>query len=154
MTNEKETNQNTRQTPPNKNTITRGQWDEQGYPMVWSITDKESNTKFEEETIDINEGWIQAFDQVLLDMSAPQGAPDGTHCVYEAHHKGYAYGAEIKDGDFVPGPTVNAVFSAACQSYDTTPEDVLEGQDGIDDVYIERFEWDHTLQALRVTLGS
>ena len=154
MTNKNEINQNTQQITPGRNTITRAQWEEQGYPMVWSIAGNKPNTKFEEETVDINEGWIQAYDQVLLNMSAPPGAPDGTHCVYESNYKGYAYGAEIKDGQFIPKPTADAVFSAACQSYDTTPQDVLEGRDGIDHVYIERFEWDDTLQALRVMLGS
>ena len=153
MTNQGQSNPNREETTPG-NAITRGQWHDQDYPMVWSIFDKASNAEFEKRITNSNANWTQEYNKVLLDMSAPHGTPDGTHCVYESHHHGYAYGVQIKNGLFVPKPTVDAVFTAACHSYDTTRQEVLEGRDGIDHIYIERFEWDITLQALKVTLGS
>ena len=133
--------------------LTIGQWEEASYPMIWSIYDEESYAK-SEILIESNSNlFIIAYKNILLDLSAPDDIPDGVHNVY--YYEGdLVSGVTVKDREFVPGPTVDAVLETVCSLYRITGKDVKEGREGLDHVYIEGFEWDKERQAIQVHLGS
>ena len=135
--------------------MTIGEWWNLGFKMVWSINDEDSWREFDK--IDTytctEEQWKEAYDNILLDFTAPEELPDGTYTVM--HHGYYwakGFGALVQNRQFIPVPTEAAILEAVCQSYGISVNDLKRGRAGIDHVYIEGFRWDG--ETLEVVTGS
>ena len=78
-------------------------------PLTWCIITEESRSKWHQGEI--------GFDDVVLDLNAPEGVPDG---VYDYVDTTYAYcgvvkrvkGITVKDGKFEVRPTIMAIWKA------------------------------------------
>ena len=118
-------------------------WEDAGYRMVWCIYDPESERKFKEKWTEHTE----EYDKILLDMSSPAGTPDGTHVVRQSGfcngeiRTERVMGVEVSGGRFVPGPTDQAIFEAACRSYGLNPLEVQEERQSLNHVFIEEINW-------------
>lgn len=137
--------------------ITIGEWRERVRYMEWSSYDRESNERFEKEFENAEGGtWREAYDNILLDMRAPEDAPDGLHPLLctQGDEEGRTAGVLIKDGHFHAENIANACLEAVCHSYGITADDVRTGREQIDHVYIERFRWDPERRILQLTVGS
>ena len=98
---------------------------------------------------------------IELDMSAPEGLPDGEYTIYDEYnspysgeHYGEGRGAVIKDGQFEPVSTDAACYAAVCYYYGATEDEVRDRTFQIDHVYIEGFCWDPEKQMIKLTVGS
>ena len=135
--------------------MNRAEWRDLKLPMIWSIYDKESEDKVEA-LMDIKGFSHVLYERIELDLSAPEGIADGVYEVY--HYKSPSfYGVTIKDGLFVPVPTVYAVLKTEYwdyRNYNFTLTDVWQGRERVHHVFIEGFKWDEERQALQVHLGS
>lgn len=137
--------------------MTRGEWDELNVDMIWSITKREDEEHWDEVAAPGEIGWKEAFNSVPLDFTAPRGMSNGTHWVWHdigPNSGDNAYGVEIKDGQFIPLSTARACLEAVARSYGITRQDIEEGREGIDHVYIEGFTWEAETGRLLVITGS
>ena len=76
--------------------------------------------------------------QVLLDMSAPQGCPDATFpIIHRDVAQGRAEGAIVVDGQFIPENIPRTAAEAICNSYGETVDDLSPN----DRVFIKKFLW-------------
>ena len=99
---------------------------------------------------------------IELDMSAPEGLPDGEYTVYEEYtsrvdgyrHYGEGTGAIVKDGQFEPVSTDAACYAAVCYYYGAAEDEVRDRTFQLDHVYIERLTWDAEKQMLKLSVGS
>ena len=133
--------------------MTNGEWREAGFKMSWSIYDHESWETFIAMADDLEEDEAKAaHNNILLDLSAPKGMPDGIHTV--RHIFGHAHGVEVRNGQFVPAPTDDAMYAAVCRSYGLDQDSIQKGIAPIDHVYIEIVEWDEEDKELLVFIGS
>ena len=137
-------------------TVTRGQWHEMGFNMVWSIMDSAEQKRVNMIPYDPKkeEEFWKEWESVPCNLSAPEGLADGGYKVAVSYPKNSpAVGVvEILDGKFVPVPTDRAVFKAVCASYGISVEEGLKK--GIHHVFIESFKWDEERNILIVGLGS
>ena len=151
------------------------------YMMDWSIYKQESYDAYEEaecaflnalrreglsheETERILRGRNRlpgGYWDIELDMSAPEGLPDGEYTIYDeftsefsGYHYGEGHGAIVKDGQFEPASTDNACYAAVCQYYGADPMEIVERTFPIDHIYIEGFSWDAEKQMIRLIVGS
>ena len=92
----------------------------------------------------------------MLDITAPQGAPDGVHRIHCAgvNQSGLENGAVIKDGAFVIKPTVQAAFKAACQADGIDAEEAAANGWEPEHPFIEDWTWNPAQQWLEMGAGS
>ena len=144
--------------PATSTPMTIGQWKSQQFIMHWSIYDRNSINGFQarEASYTDEATWRQAFGETLLDFTAPEGTPDGSHTVYHqrSHKTGESHGVIVVDRQFVPHPTQNAVMEAVAKSDGVDPDHLRQGKAVINNIFIEGFEWHPETQRLEVFTGS
>ncbi len=144
----------------NTSSMTIGNWDDKNYRMSWSIYDQKSYAEFEAKPYTTRQQSRADYMQILLDLRAPEGTPDGIHKVQ--HRSGWtgmptpgvSVGVIVRDGRFLPDPTEATVYEAVCKSYAIPEAAILARQDVINHVFIESFEWDPEWGGLLVHTGS
>ena len=150
--------------------MTRGEWDDGPFYMHWSIPNEEdaaAENALEDDLCprdrageiskaELSRRLREVYFNVRLDLSAPEGCPDGVHVVRHgrADSFGEGKGAKVVAGQFDPRSTDDAVLDAVCRSYGCLAGDVRKGTDGTDHVFIEGWRWDGEQQVLWVSTGS
>ena len=140
--------------------MTIGEWNSKPFNMVWSIYNEESYNEYDDKPYGSSpEKDVEDYESILLDLTAPEGVPDGMYPVYHCaglnkHDEGKSVGVMVCNGQFVPEPTQASVFEAVCQSYGVTADDVRTGKEFINHVFIEGLDWDDERRAFKVTTGS
>ena len=133
-----------------------GEWGSGDRKMVWTIYapgwEKAYHDALPADATDEED--MREFNKVELDLTAPEGTPDGTLTVVHASGKGVAEGVEVKDGQFVPDPTSAAAYAAVCRSYGVDEAKIASDEIVIDHVFIERWEWNEDEQVLVLVTGS
>ena len=180
----------TTKTPPQ---MTMGEYESLELPLIWFRDDEESwqqyldqadprmrafcNGEYQEDPTDFLGDPAQL--QVLLDLQAPEGVPDGYHTVIHkatiavrrknARHvnslgRSTTRRALVKDGHFVVVPTVMAAFQAFCRSQRISPRRVGHRENFltydltyrgrvITEAVISGFTWLPGRKALEVHIG-
>lgn len=147
-------NRHSNETAGPKRPITRGEWNEGNYGVNWSInlkitTDGNRNEGSDPEPME--------FRDEPLDLSAPEGLPDGQYEAMVSHgikRRGHAAGVEIRDGMFVPGPTARAILKAACRCRDAPELSALAGNHVIDHIFVEGHRYHADLETIEFFMGS
>lgn len=111
---------------------------DKGGLLTWAIYDKESRE---------SDGWAP-------DLTAPEGLEDG---VYEVEHftGDRLFGIEIKDGKFLPIPTMKTIYLLELQHLNrkiAKPSERYSYGDLIDHVFLERLTWNG--KCFEIFLGS
>ena len=145
--------------------VTIAQWAEIGTKMIWSIYDRESSNEFDSKKFTSDLGWQTAYGQIELDLSAPEGVPDGIYSVLHTNYRhavgycvGTSYGLRIENGKFVPESTDKACYYAVGRSLGMSEKELIAGIESeytpFNYVFIESFVWYKSLRALEVQTGS
>ena len=140
---------------PTSSPLTRGQWSNGPFIMDWCATIKDDDEAFIASTS--KDGWNpDAYDNIRLDFSTPEGTPDGEHRVYSKgwDGEGIGEGVVVQDGQFEPISTERAVLDAVARSYGADPDDIRVGYKELHHIFIEGFKWDADRQMLEVHMGS
>ena len=152
---------------PIKHTITKTKWDALNLPMDWSIPTKEARDYIDGSEIITksgNETMYTISDEVRdymhnmdLDISAPEGAPDGVHrvsCKGWAG-EGTASGAIIENGRFEPKSMALTSYHGPCKAFgDEDPEQIRRNGEQIDHYFIESVAWDEKSHMVLIEVGS
>ena len=108
----------------NPDRFTQADWNALDHHMEWSIRDRESAAEFDDENHpeETDDQFWARYDQVLLDLRAPEGVADG---VYEVQFdyvnlQGIGRGAVVRNGRFEPRAAADAALEAACNCFRTT----------------------------------
>ena len=123
-------------------------WNNQNLRLIWCIPDQNSYNEYEawreENRNSINdpdrngEEEFLRHQQVMLDMSAPKGCPDGTFPILHRDvTEGRADGVTVIDGQFIPENIRRTAAEAIGNSYGETMNDLSPN----DRVFIEKFLW-------------
>ena len=145
---------------PTTNRMTQGEWRDQNYRMVWSIYDQQSYDAYSAKPHTNREKSRADFREILLDLRAPEGTPDGIHKVRHSSgwkgmpKYGVSVGVIVKDGYFLPDPTEATIFVAVCKSYGISESSIQARHHVIDHVFIESIQWDSQWGGLLVITGS
>ena len=137
--------------------MTIAQWDKERFIMDWSIYDQRSYQRFEDnEPYPDLEAQSLALQQVLLDLTAPEGTPDGILTLFHDNlgSIGTSCGVIVRDCQFVPHPTQNAIMETVAKSCGVDPADLRQGKAAINYIFIEAFDWHPDTQRLEVFTGS
>ena len=116
-------------------------WEDMNLPMVWSVYSGELATE---------------YGNTELDLSAPEGMPDGAFSVTHGGVVGLStvFGVEVQDGYIVPGPSARAMFRAVCLSEDWTDDEIDSGEAQTDHIFVEFLKWDSESNTVQVFTGS
>ena len=135
-------------------------WNNQNLRLIWGIFDEDSYQEYEawrEENRDsINdpdgngEEEYLHHQQVQLDMSAPQGCPDGTFPILHRDlAEGRSEGVIVLDGQFIPENIRRTVAEAICNSHGET----MDEQSANGRIFIEKFLWHQDHGIIEVQTG-
>lgn len=132
-------------------------WRDARFHIRWSIYDRESYEAYKRRIpfADREERRL-AHGQIVLDLRAPEGAPDGIHTVYHVSRqgRGQSCGVIVRDGMFVPHPTQAAILEAVAKSYNVNPADIRAGRDSIHHIFVEDIAWNPSEGKIAVYMGS
>ena len=155
---------------------TEGDWnDQRQFRMIWNICNQADKQAAEDKIdelrhqarageispLELHISLSRCYHRVRLDLSVPDGVPDGLHQVFhrsgwrDLPPEGVASGVVVRDGQFDPHSTEAAVYAAVCRSYGI-PDQCFQSSPYpvIDHVYIQAFVWDADTQRLEVITGS
>ena len=134
--------------------MTIDDWEAMGFVMIWAIYNEKSYEAYESREFSNPEDANRDYGKILLDFSAPKDIPDGVHTVYHGGYDDQGHGLLVKNRKFVPVPTEAAVLEAVAKTFDITANDVRNGKEGLDYVFIEDFKWDKEKNMIDVIIGS
>ena len=103
--------------------------------MIWAKHDKESYADLDSIAFRDNEHLAEAYGRVLLDMTAPQGLPDGTYNLTcdRGPQTVTTSRVIVKDGRFIPENIHEATLDTACRSFRIDPDAVRSGKTPVPD---------------------
>ena len=149
----------------NKDEMTLGDWYELGHPLSWSILERNGKEALGDDQLHLSilvpmsTGDKAEYEARKLNLRAPEGTPDGnhpvlTHGLSERRYSSHPLTAEVRNGNFIPEVTADAVLVAASAAEGVTPREVEEGNASLCHRFIEDFEWNPDTRELTVGLGS